>query len=120
MTATVTPIRENVPDETREAQHVGLTVPQMLALSGITYRQLDYWTRTGLLHAIGQDCPGTGRNRSYSEAEMRIARAGRRLLVAGFEVGMALAYARQLVQGGQPLVIADGLVVIIDPAGGDQ
>jgi hypothetical protein len=114
MTATVTPIRSRVPDESREVGE-GLTGPQVCVLAGITYRQLDHWTRTGTLHAIGEDTPGTGSRRGYSEAEARIAGYIKKLLDAGFMVRAAAETARQLVETGWPVILAGGLVRI-DPA----
>lgn len=78
MTATVTPIR---PDQPAEGE--GLTGPQVCVLAGISYRQLDHWTRTGVLHAIGEDA---GCRRGYTEAEARIAGLIKKLLDAGFMV----------------------------------
>lgn len=47
--------------------------------AGITYRQVDYWTRTGLLRPVGVQSPGSGNWRKYPQSEVRIARALRRL-----------------------------------------
>lgn len=112
MSATVTPIR---PGADSPSPAGDLTGPQVCVLAGITYRQLDHWTRTGALHAIGEDTPGVGQRRGYSEAEARIAGYIKQLLDAGLAFPTAVETARRLVESGQPVILAGGLVRI-DPA----
>lgn len=40
----------------------------------ITYKQLDHWTRTGLLEPIGHPLPGSGAPREYRLREVAVAR----------------------------------------------
>lgn len=42
--------------------------------AGITYRQLDYWTRRGFIRPVGKSNPGSGAQRRYTAAEVEIAR----------------------------------------------
>lgn len=109
MTAVVTRIRPERP------QAEGLTPPEICARADITYRQLDYWTRTGMVHALGDDMPGTGYSRLYSKPEAWIAATIKQLLDAGFLLRPAVELARQLVQTGHPITLAGG-VIRIDPA----
>lgn len=51
-------------------------------LAGITYRQVDYWTRRGALRPVG-DVKGSGRIRSYEAAEVAAAKLIARLIGAG-------------------------------------
>ena len=51
----------------------GFRGPQVCALVGITYRQLDYWARTGLLRPSIADARGSGTQRRYSYPD--VARA---------------------------------------------
>ncbi len=44
----------------------GFSGPQVCTLVGITYRQLDYWARTGLLRPSLADARGSGTKRRYS------------------------------------------------------
>lgn len=114
MTATVTAIHQPPAGDTAASY----SAPQTCLLASITYRQLDYWTRVGLLRPAGGAAPGTGHSRRYSESEVDVARTGKRLLDAGFTVDAALKLARQLVESGVPVRLAHGLVVI-DPSGVD-
>ena len=42
----------------------GYRGPQVCAIVGITYRQLDYWARTGLLRPSLVDAKGSGSQRA--------------------------------------------------------
>ena len=44
----------------------GYRGPQTCKIVGITYRQLDYWTRTGLVTPSVQEATGSGSQRLYS------------------------------------------------------
>ncbi|MET0830789.1 MAG: MerR family transcriptional regulator, partial [Acidimicrobiia bacterium] len=53
------------------AEHVdgspmGFRAPQVCAAVGISYRQLDYWARTGLIRPSIQGAQGSGSQRLYS------------------------------------------------------
>jgi hypothetical protein len=67
--------------------------PRKELAPGLTYRQLDYWTRRGLLHPDGP-APGSGHRRVWSEAEMAIARRVGELRLEGFELEAAFRRAR--------------------------
>jgi hypothetical protein len=41
---------------------------ELEALTGATYRQIDYWCREGIIHAIGNDTPGSGSRRRFSKS----------------------------------------------------
>jgi hypothetical protein len=47
---------------------------QLIAYAGITYRQADYWTRTGILHPV-RAWQGSGVPRRYTRREADLARA---------------------------------------------
>lgn len=83
------------------------TLPDLAAL-GITYRQLDYWTRVGYLRTVAEPTPGSGRRRTWPPEELAVARRMGRLIRAGFEVDAAALTARQ---GSHK--IAPGIHVII-------
>lgn len=104
MTATVSQIHPERSDDT------AVTSPALCQQSGITYRQLDYWTRCGHLHPHGDATPGNGIPRRYPAVEVDVASLAKRLIDAGFNPVPALALARQLVETGHQINLADGLI----------
>jgi DNA-binding transcriptional MerR regulator len=60
---------------------------------GITYRQLDYWARTGLLRPSIADASGSGSQRRYSYGDVVELKVIKRLL----DAGLKLQQARQAV-----------------------
>lgn len=50
---------------------------------GITYRQLDYWARTGLVEPSVRRASGSGSNRLYSFRDIIVLKVIKRLLDAG-------------------------------------
>ncbi len=61
---------------------------------GITYRQLDYWTRVGYIAAENPDC-GPGHARRWSDAELTIALRMGRLSKIGVTLALAARIARE-------------------------
>ena len=59
---------------------------------GITYRQLDYWVRLGLLRPLHTG--GTGNAREWTRAELEVARLMGRLVAAGVKPALAEQLAR--------------------------
>jgi len=60
----------------------GFSTPQVCALAGVSYRQVDYWARTGLLVPSLQVAQGSGRHRRYSYRDVLALKVIRRLLDA--------------------------------------
>ncbi|OKL50097.1 MerR family transcriptional regulator [Boudabousia marimammalium] len=50
---------------------------------GITYRQLDYWTRSGLVEPSVRDSSGSGTQRLYSFRDLLFLKVVKRLLDSG-------------------------------------
>ncbi|MEL4183504.1 MerR family transcriptional regulator, partial [Corynebacterium bovis] len=50
----------DLPVTSDETRVVGYTAPTVAQIAGITYRQLDYWTRTGLVAASITPAAGSG------------------------------------------------------------
>ena len=73
--------------------------PDLAQRAGITYRQLDYWCRTGYLHPL-DPTPGSGRLRAFPVAELALATVVRRLLDAGLQPRQAFALAGDLLEHG--------------------
>lgn len=69
--------------------------------SGISYRQLDHWTRARYLHALPRAPRATsGTPREYPRTEIPVACLMARLVDAGLQPQMASFYARQLLDTG--------------------
>jgi DNA-binding transcriptional MerR regulator len=68
--------------------------PQVCALIGITYRQLDYWARTGLLRPSIADARGSGTQRLYSYTDVVELKVIKQLL----DAGISLQRARRAVE----------------------
>lgn len=72
----------------------GFYGPQVCALVGITYRQLDYWARTGLLQPSVATARGSGTRRIYSYADVLELKVIKQLL----DAGISLQSARRAVE----------------------
>lgn len=88
-----------------------IRAPQFCQLTGITYRQLDYWARTNLLVPSVAAAKGSGTWRFYSVQDVRIARVVKGLLAAG----CSLARIRELgvVEGLRKLDPEDWGAVLV-------
>jgi DNA-binding transcriptional MerR regulator len=64
----------------------GYRAPQVCSLVGITYRQLDYWARTGLIKPSLQAAQGSGTQRRYSFTDIVQLKVVKRLLDAGMSL----------------------------------
>jgi DNA-binding transcriptional MerR regulator len=62
---------------------VGFRGPTACAAAGITYRQLDYWARTGLVVPSIRGAAGSGSQRLYSFKDVLVLKVVKRLLDAG-------------------------------------
>jgi DNA-binding transcriptional MerR regulator len=72
----------------------GFRGPLVCALVGITYRQLDYWARTGLLRPSIADARGSGTQRRYSYTDVVELKVIKQLL----DAGISLQRARRAVE----------------------
>lgn len=62
---------------------VGYRGPVACSAAGITYRQLDYWARTGLVTPSVRDAAGSGSQRLYGFRDILILRIVKRLIDTG-------------------------------------
>ena len=53
------------------------------SVAGITYRQLDYWARTGLVVPSMREATGSGTLRQYSFQDVLVLKVVKRLLDTG-------------------------------------
>ena len=61
----------------------GYRGPTACAAAGITYRQLDYWARTGLVVPSVRSAAGSGSQRLYSFKDILVLKVVKRLLDTG-------------------------------------
>jgi DNA-binding transcriptional MerR regulator len=61
----------------------GYRVPEVTKIIGISYRQLDYWARTGLVRPSVQDAQGSGSQRLYSFQDLAMLKLIKRMLDTG-------------------------------------
>ena len=64
----------------------GYRAPQVCSLVGISYRQLDYWARTGLITPSVRQASGSGSQRLYSFGDVVQLKVVKRLLDAGMSL----------------------------------
>ena len=110
----------------------GFRGPQVCAIVGITYRQLDYWARTGLLRPSIADAQGSGSQRRYSYGDVLELKVIKRLLDGGLKLRQArqaveclrgglggdLASAQLVLAGNRSVLARDGDEVVDLLAGG--
>jgi DNA-binding transcriptional MerR regulator len=86
------------------------------AAAGITYRQLDYWARTGLVVPSVRDASGSGTQRLYSFRDIVVLKVVKRLLNAGVSLQNIRKAIETLRQWGEAdlatmTLISDGTTV---------
>lgn len=93
----------------------GYRGPQACAIVGITYRQLDYWARTGLVRPSIRDARGSGSQRLYAFRDLLELKVVKRLLDAGLSLQSARRALECLRAGlGEDLASA---TIVLDGAG---
>ena len=97
-----------------EAMHDvdGFRGPQVCALIGISYRQLDYWARTGLLRPSIADARGSGTQRVYAYTDVVELKVIKQLLDAGISLQRARR-AVECLRGGLGADLASANLVLV-------
>ena len=111
-------------DETLEAgreidsgsAEVGYRGPTACSAAGITYRQLDYWARTGLVEPSVRAAHGSGSQRLYSFRDILVLKVVKRLLDTGISLQQIRAAVQHLRDHGsedlaQVTLMSDGVSV---------
>jgi len=99
-------------------QELGYRGPQVCAIVGITYRQLDYWARTDLLRPSLAEAQGSGTQRRYSYRDLVALKVIKNLLDAGISLQTArkaIDYLREHLGedlGSASLVIDESRTVL--------
>lgn len=101
-----------------ESVRDGFRAPQVCNLVGITYRQLDYWARTGLIKPSVQSARGSGSQRLYSFTDVVQLKVVKRLLDAGMslnKIRTAMEILREQLESDSPLadvtLLSDGSTI---------
>jgi DNA-binding transcriptional MerR regulator len=69
--------------EAAPAEGIGYRGPTACSAAGISYRQLDYWARTGLVEPSVRPAHGSGSQRLYSFRDILMLKVVKRLLDTG-------------------------------------
>lgn len=81
-------------------EQTGYRGPIACQAAGITYRQLDYWARTGLVSPSVRGAQGSGSQRLYSFQDILVLKIVKRLLDAGVSLQQVRAAVNQLKARG--------------------
>ena len=85
-------------DITERDMTTGYRGPTACRAAGITYRQLDYWARTGLVEPTVRPASGSGSHRLYSFRDILVLKVVKRLLDTGVslqQIRTAVAHLRE-------------------------
>jgi DNA-binding transcriptional MerR regulator len=95
---------------------IGYRGPTACSAAGITYRQLDYWARTGLVVPTIRSATGSGSQRLYSFKDILVLKVVKRLLDAGvslqnIRIAVDALRARGVDDLAQVTLLSDGTSV---------
>jgi DNA-binding transcriptional MerR regulator len=102
--------------EAAQAGAGGYRGPVACAAAGITYRQLDYWARTGLVEPTVRPATGSGSQRLYGFRDILVLKVVKRLLDTGISLQQIRAAVEHLRAQGtsdlaQVTLMSDGVSV---------
>jgi DNA-binding transcriptional MerR regulator len=100
------------PSDPDAAEIVGYRGVTACHAAGISYRQLDYWARTGLVVPSVRDASGSGTQRLYSFRDIVVLKVVKRLL----DAGVSLQNIRKAIDTLRSRGVADlaGITLISD------
>ncbi|NJQ01549.1 MerR family transcriptional regulator [Streptomyces zingiberis] len=87
---------ESAAPPARASTVIGYRGPTACAAAGITYRQLDYWARTGLVEPSVRPAQGSGTQRLYSTEDVVVLKIVKRFLDTGVSLQNIRAAVRHL------------------------
>jgi DNA-binding transcriptional MerR regulator len=95
---------------------IGYRGPIACGAAGISYRQLDYWARTGLVEPSVRAAHGSGSQRLYSFRDILVLKVVKRLLDTGISLQQIRAAVQHLRDRGtddlaQVTLMSDGVSV---------
>ena len=99
-----------------DSVEIGYRGPTACSAAGITYRQLDYWARTGLIEPSVRAAHGSGSQRLYSFRDILVLKVVKRLLDTGISLQQIRAAVQHLRDRGsadlaQVTLMSDGVSV---------
>jgi DNA-binding transcriptional MerR regulator len=102
--------------QSAESGEIGYRGPTACSAAGITYRQLDYWARTGLVEPSVRAAHGSGSQRLYSFRDILVLKVVKRLLDTGISLQQIRAAVQHLRDRGsadlaQVTLMSDGVSV---------
>jgi DNA-binding transcriptional MerR regulator len=107
---------DQVAEAMADADGAGYRGPTACTAAGITYRQLDYWARTGLVEPSVRGAHGSGSQRLYSFRDILVLKVVKRLLDTGISLQQIRAAVHHLRDRGtrdlaQVTLMSDGVSV---------
>jgi DNA-binding transcriptional MerR regulator len=99
-----------------QPEDLGYRGPTACSAAGITYRQLDYWARTGLVEPSIRAASGSGSQRLYGFRDILVLKVVKRLLDTGISLQQIRAAVAHLRERGsadlaQVTLMSDGVSV---------
>jgi len=100
------------------SENVGYRGVEAARVAGITYRQLDYWARTGLVEPTVRGASGSGSQRLYGYQDILVLKVVKSLLDTGVSLQQIRAAVDQLRELGindlaQITLMSDGASVYL-------
>jgi DNA-binding transcriptional MerR regulator len=99
------------------AERSGYRGPTVCKIVGISYRQLDYWARTGLVEPSVRKASGSGTQRLYAFEDVVRLRVVKRMLDAGLTLPKVRLAIEELRARGRSLtdatLVTDGVSVLL-------
>ena len=89
-----------------QPEDLGYRGPTACAAAGITYRQLDYWARTGLVEPSIRPASGSGTQRLYGFRDILVLKVVKRLLDTGISLQQIRAAVEHLRERGSASLAA--------------
>lgn len=105
------------PDECETAAGDTYTIDELAEHAGCTVKQVDHWTRAGLLHPAGRENATNGVRRRWDAGEAEVARRMMLLLDVGLSTRLAHDVARH--RGAGPYRVR-GVAIALDVDQGPQ
>lgn len=101
--------------KTREQmqQEPGYSTTDVSDLTGVSYRQMDYWIRTGLICPSVHPAHGSGSRRRFSEEDFRQVR----LVKAMLDAGWSLQKVREVIEFVPKEALSTGRMIAVASTG---